>query len=493
MEARVEISFRFDGDDHLLPALAVTTFAVGIPWLAVEPAETVARGDTATLRGYVFVGNSPQRDATITLAGELQARSSATGAFVLRYPVPPDAPLGTREMPVSAPALEVESVTSLVVKATTNVTVVPLERVRPGRQVPMQVTLYDDMGAGIAGATLTNSQGVSAVTDAAGMALMLLTVPETEGLLSVPVTFTYGGDDTRLPLTYFVGVPVTPTSFNWLLWVVTPALALAIAAAWFVGRRWGSAAGLPAGGPVTTPALARVIGARLTPVAPADEEGLEEAEPPPEPEATVLAVSLERPSPDLPDVWGPGEEIRCEVLLTSESGAPLANQFVEVRSHDGDEDFTPILAFPRQGGRDTVTDERGSISLSWNAGEPGDYTISARFAGGPLYEPSADTRRYRVVDFREEIVRLYQEFLAWAEGQVAETAGGTPREVEALLVAAGIPLDQRALDVLISRFEEADYSEHSIERRQYEAMYRSWATLSPVVRQAHHERVAGED
>ena len=461
VEAQVEIPFRFDGDDHLLPALAVKTFAVGIPWLAVEPPETVARGDTATLRGYVFVGNSPQRDATVTLAGELQAQSSATGAFVLRYPVQPGSPLGARELPVSAPSLGVESVTSLVVKATTNLTVVPLERVRPGRQVPMLVTLYDDTGAAIAGATLTNNQGVSAVTDGQGAATMLLTVPDTEGLLSVPVTFSYGGDDTRLPLTYFMGVPVTPTSFNWLLWAVTPALLLAIAAAWFVGRRWGSAVA----GPAAAPVLTRVMGAGLPTVAPVEEEEPEEPAPPPEPEVTLLTLTFDKPAADLPAVWAPGEDVSVAVRLSTEDGTPLANQFVEVRFHDGAVENIP-------------TDEQGRISLAWAAGEPGEYSLSASYEGSAFYEPSGESQEFRVVNFREEIVRLYQEFLEWAGEQVAETAGGTPREVEALLVTAGIPLDQRALDVLISRFEEADYSEHSIGRRQYEAMYRAWATLA---------------
>ena len=30
---------------------------------------------------------------------------------------------------------------------------------------------------------------------------------------------------------------------------------------------------------------------------------------------------------------------------------------------------------------------------------------------------------------------------------------------------------------LVTRFEEADYSEHEIARRHYEAMYRAWRTV----------------
>ena len=51
-------------------------------------------------------------------------------------------------------------------------------------------------------------------------------------------------------------------------------------------------------------------------------------------------------------------------------------------------------------------------------------------------------------------------------------------EVELILVSAGLPLDQKSLDELISRFEKADYSEHPISHRHYEAMYRAWQTIA---------------
>ena len=454
VEREIEIAFGFDGNDHLSPALAVETFSVGIPWLAVEPVETVARGDTATLRGYVFVGNSPQQGTPITLTGGLQAESSATGAFVLRNPIAADAALGPTELTVAAPDLAVETVAPLVIKANTNLVVVPLERVRPGEEVPLQVSLYDDMGVGIAGATLTNSQGVAAVTDATGAAAMLLTVPDTEGLLAVPVTFTYAGDDSYLPLTYFVGVPVTPTSFNWLLWVVTPALVVAIAAAWFAGRMFGGSA-LPVPVP---PALARVLPAQGETAVTTEEP--EEIELPPEPVPTRLTVTIATPAPDLPAVWGEGEEIGALALLTSEEGAALAGQTLEVAGPGGSVESVD-------------TDGQGSVTVAWTPESLGEYTITATFAGSRDYEPSTASQGFRVVDFREEIVRLYQEFEDWASEQVPESEGKTPREVEALLVGAGVRMDQRALDEVISRFEEADYSEHAIARGHYEAMYRA--------------------
>ena len=83
----------------------------------------------------------------------------------------------------------------------------PLEDVRPGRVVEVQTALYDDTGAGISGASLRTSTGLNLITDEFGQALFELTVPESETLLAVPVTFTYTGDRQHMPLNYFLGIP----------------------------------------------------------------------------------------------------------------------------------------------------------------------------------------------------------------------------------------------------------------------------------------------
>ena len=75
-------------------------------------------------------------------------------------------------------------------------------------------------------------------------------------------------------------------------------------------------------------------------------------------------------------------------------------------------------------------------------------------------------------------MKRYNLFLAGVRRRVSGISGkATPREVESVVVASGLPLDQRALEELIARFEEADYSEHDIGRRQFEAAYRAWRRL----------------
>ena len=57
------------------------------------------------------------------------------------------------------------------------------------------------------------------------------------------------------------------------------------------------------------------------------------------------------------------------------------------------------------------------------------------------------TLEYRVVDFREEVVRLYNLFLEWAGRTVTGVSEETtPREVELMVVGQGVRVDERALE-----------------------------------------------
>ena len=468
VEEELRIRFGFDGTAHLDRSSGNISITVGVPRITAEAAEPVARGGTATLRGAVFIGTRPLANAVISMEPELLAETGATGAFVLRYPVTPDAGLGTNVLTAAVSSLDIEAAIPVQIKSATNLVAVPLDDVRPGREVMLQAALYNDSGEGIAGAVVRTSQGVEATTDEMGTALIELTVPDSEDLLAVPVTFTYQGDDTHMPLTYFLGIPVTPSSFNWLLWVGLPVLLAVIAASGFGVKRL-RAAGFPFTLPVSIPTAIQNRLLRRTPTEesavaePSGQElsGTSKDEPVPEPEETRLEIAFDKPVLDLPNVWGLNEEVPVTIRLLNENGQGLEGLPVEVQGPDG-------------GLESLETGAQGNCGFAWTAIELGEFTVSVGFAGNGDYLASSDSGSFRVVDFREEIVRLYNSFVEWA-GEVAPgISGQTPREVESMLVTSGMPLDQRALDEVISRFEEADYSEHSIAREQYEAMYRSW-------------------
>ena len=460
-EAIRNIAFGFDGTDRLAPAIRSHALTVGLPWLSVEPTEPVARGETATLRGTVLLGSRPIPDTIVTTPSGAEALTNAAGSFVLRYPVPSDAPLGREEVPVSVAGLDLNAAVPLDVKSAVSLLVVPLEDVRPGRPVLVQASLLDDEGRGIAGATVSSSQGEQAETDNSGVAQLTVEAPDDADTLAVPVTFTYEGDGIHLPLEYLAALPVTQTGFNWLLWAGLPAMVVVVLLSGFAARRWSSLA-LPGGirQRVRNGRDAETMAAGV--LLPGDAESDEpEPETPPDPETTRLELALERPAPDLPTAWGPGEQVTVLVTLSVEDGPVLPQLWVELQIPGGER-------VPLQ------TDQQGRCVYTWQADTLGEFAFTVEFGESGLYLASTASAEFRVVNFREEIVRLYNKFAAWTGGLIARTSDRTPRELESILVASGESMDFRAVNEIISRFEEADYSEHEIGRRQYESMYRAW-------------------
>ena len=456
IEDRIGIAYEFEGTDHFASASGSRSVIVGVPRLTAERVAPIARGDVAHVRGAAFTGTRPLPDAAVTLTGGQEDETGSSGQFFFEYQIPTTAQIGPLRLTVELDGLGVQTPIDLDIRSATHVVAMPLEDVRPGRVVEVQTALYDDTGAGISGASLRTSTGLTLVTDQFGQALFELTVPESETLLAVPVTFTYTGDRQHMPLNYFLGIPVTPPSFNWLLWVVLPAFLLILGSGGFGAYRL-RAAGLP-----LDPRRWSVSGIQAVaePVAPVPDG----FEPLPAPLETVMELTIGGPGAETGNVYGLNEEVIITGRLISEDGAPVPGRAVELREPFGD-----VAMFD--------TDESGEFQLVLRADERGEFSLSAQFEGDSFYLRSSASAVYRIVDFREEMVRLFGEFMNWATSLDVGISGQSPRETESILVAAGVPVDQRALDELVTRFEEADYSEHEIARRHYEAMYRARRTV----------------
>ena len=191
-------------------------------------------------------------------------------------------------------------------------------------------------------------------------------------------------------------------------------------------------------------------------------------EPVKEPVPTLLEAVLVRPAEDLPDVWGVGEEVQVACTLSDDEAQGVRGAGVTVTIGESGE---PVHL---------VTGDDGRCSTSTVAESSGTYPAAVEFPGDDeSYLASSAHLEYRVVDFREEVVRLYNLFLEWAGRTVTGVSEETtPREVELMVVGQGVRVDERALEEIIRRFEEADYSEHEITRREYEAMYRAWRRVA---------------
>ena len=459
-ESHLSVEVFFSGTDHLAPAAAAAEVAVGVPRILLEPLEPVARGDVVTLRGTVLLGNRPMPDIDMDVAEQGNVQSGAAGEFSYRYHVADDLPLGTSDVTVTAPNLDVSASAPLEVRSAVSIVVTPVEEVRSGEITLLQATLQDDRRAPISEAILRSGDGVEVVTDNLGVALLELTVPDEEDAPAFFINITFDGDDQHMPLSYSVGVPLSPPAgLNWFLWAGAASGVAVLVAAVYAGRKVRY---------VPLPALFRRRRITASPEAESaytlDAVTLTKEEPTETGAQVTLEVGFNKAA-DLPDVWGLGEDVVITVTVLDIEGQARAGTEIVVAVADEE----PMAL---------VSGDDGACTLHWTASELGQHTVSVTFSGDEDHLSGSEIRYFWVVDFRAEIVRLYNSFLDWARSSTGSALDkATPREVEVMLVSSSLQVAQKSLDEIISRFEEADYSEHPIARRHYEAMYRAWHTV----------------
>ncbi len=86
--------------------------------------------------------------------------------------------------------------------------------------------------------------------------------------------------------------------------------------------------------------------------------------------------------------------------------------------------------------------------------------------------------KLRVVDYEEEIVRLYNEFLGKLVSHGIHAGNEmTAREIENSILKID-DFDPKALRKVTTCFEKAEYSNHLTTRKYYEIMYESLKELN---------------
>ena len=437
-ESTVDVGF--PGNAEFEPSQTRLPVTVATPEIVVEPPNPVARGDTMMLEGTVSVGGQPVPNTPVTVDGEQLGRTDANGNFALPYTVPLGTPLGSMPLGLGAPALSGSSTVFAAIMSDTSLLLTPLEGLSLGRAMPVEARLLDDQGVGIPDATIDCGDGVTGVTGPDGVANLVLPPLEGENLENCR----FYGDDSNLPVEASVS---TDDGFNWRLWLgLLLAVVVGSVVAYLLGglairrRRIARASEDDDHSPVTAPEQLRARG----------------------PMDAHLKITLVKLAEDLPYIWGIREQVQVDIMLTDDSGEGVAGQTVTaVISESGN----PV---------ELTTDSAGRCHTSWTGTVPGTYRVVVDFAGADQFLSASAHHEFEVVDFREDVVGRYNSFLPWVrerDSRISEQA--TPREMEMMVVDSGMPVDHRAMEVVIARFEEADYSLHEIDRPRFEAMYRA--------------------
>lgn len=192
-------------------------------------------------------------------------------------------------------------------------------------------------------------------------------------------------------------------------------------------------------------------------------------EPPKEPVFKKAPAKIRfEPIPDgYPDVWGVDEAIQMRVRLTEKKLVGKANPdglTVKVAGEPVDPSFQKGVArFQR------TFKEKGEVPV----------TVEWKAPGEKL--PRRTTRNLRIVDYREEIAEVFAKFKDEASRVIRPIPeDATPREVLDLLMDANPNLPEENLSTIVNSFEVAKFSNHPVDRADYERMIAALLELERV-------------
>ena len=183
---------------------------------------------------------------------------------------------------------------------------------------------------------------------------------------------------------------------------------------------------------------------------------------------TSLEVLFPQIFEPLPDVWGLNEKLTVDVLL--KQGNNPVKGVVKLSFDHGDQ-------------KDVQTGDFGSYSFDKIIGQKGFHLIEVGFVGDERFQSCKTERTVKIVDYKEEIVEVFNTLFSYIRTKgVPLFEKTTPREFEKLVVEKFGDVDRDSLDDFVSVFEIANYSLHSLGRREYERVYLAYLSLQNLKR-----------
>jgi len=426
-----------------------------------EPLDTLIRLDDVTFRGSVRAEDLPGdgERVIVTIDGSTigAVTTDAAGNYRLRYTIPADQELGDIIIGYTLES-NLHSVYSLTnVVARTSMIVSSPEVANVSEPFTITVELFDDVSMPIVGenVTLTHTMRDQAETaelrlDDEGRASLTLLYDDMESSstmfynTSFYGSYVYLGSEAEGSLQVVVPEPevarglfgILSNNRTLLLLLIGGVLGVSGLGAYIVYfRREEGFKGL------------------LEPVT-ASLETLGDGR-------TRLELTLGFPliGPPFPAVWGVEDPFKVRAALTSADEGSLGGLKLEMVFDGGD-------------ARELVLDDEGSCEVECEFMEKGLRGISVRYPGDETRQAAKAEAKLRIVDYREEILDLYNAFSDHQRSTQEEIEEHfTPREAMHVLMKYVTEPAHRPLKELTTIFEIADYSTHPIRRREYERFY----------------------
>lgn len=448
-----EIEATFSGNAYILGSSAKQTIelTLALPVIQIFDENAAVRGEVFNITGTVQfedigVWGEP---VTVTFDDQLLAtvETGRNGSYAYSFLVDPEERLGPHTFTLALEKGNVSAVHKVVVKSKTTLTT-KVSPVAGGTLLLFSASLSDDHDLPVRGAEIAiEDYGLSWKTDKNGNVTFLLDNVELwpENLT---LTASFEGSESHLPATTEKEIALEPViSLPFLIPLVSSILGVMVFvyAKHFVGR-WR-----------TSRQASNIEVAKDRAITEKPATWPQEKQP--------LTIVFPDIKPQFPNVWGVKDKLRIEIVLEKSALKRMQERKVEVFV---DEQTAASLRFYQQ----------GRAQLSYVFIKEGEHNIHAILQRTMRRPPLKAEVRLRVVNYREEIIRLYNEFLAkLASYDVHARNEMTAQEIESLILTTD-DFNQDALHKVTTCFEQAEYSNRLSIREDYEAMYLSLKELN---------------
>lgn len=442
-----ELKVVFSGNKHVLGSNAtrVIEFERGLPEIQIVGEKTAVRGEVFNITGAVqFEGIGVWGESVNVFFDNQMLETVETrnnGSYTLSFLVSPKETLGSHRLTIALEKEDVSAVHEFIVKSTTTLTTTVSE-IAGGMLLLFSASLRDDHDQPIHGAEIAiDNYGLSWKTDGNGNLTFLLDTinlwPEDSVLNA-----RFEGSRLYLPDTTTREVVLEPiVSLPFVIPLVFPALVvMALICVKQYNRR--------------RHALRQTTHMEVVEVVTAIEDELVHRPH----EKNPLRFVLPDIDAAFPNVWGVKDKLRIEIVLDRDAFESIENKEIEVLI---DEEVFPSISLT----------QRGCAELSHVFAKKGEHKLMASIPNISQPQSWKAEIKIRIVDYGEEIARLYNEFLGkLASYGIPVQNEMTVREIEQLILNTA-NFDPEPLHEATTCFEKAEYSDHLIARKDYEMIY----------------------
>jgi len=446
------VSIVFAGSaDYLNSSFSGVTRVLGITMFP-ETSGILIRSENTNLTGRVSAENLPvdSEPLIITLNGTQIAATTtdSQGVFNVAFPVPSNQTLGTAVVNYRMQRYSCNATQDLAIMAKTSLICGAPEKLKPEDKFNVTVTLVDDHQQPIENMptrlecvfSSKNVTSISNTTSDDGKTEYTNMTPPTNTAKNFTFTVSFAGDSHYLPSSYSGNVELIPRtdSSNMLLLILATSL------------------------PASATLLSALVWKRRKETSRNEpqtelETGIEEsAMLTPSKKKADLRIIFPQISSPFPPVWGVNQPLQIRLELNAPDKSGSADLLLRI----GEEAETRLET------------KGGAVETDRVFVVKGIHKLRAKFLGDDQWEETVAEGEIRIVDYREEIVDLFNSFFKSAKAKFQGVDDEmTARELQASMLSQVRAAEHDSLETVVSIFEVVDYSLHDVTRKDYERIY----------------------